>query len=68
MGDNKSARSQDVGVKQGCALCKSVKLAHPHLGFIVIVDNGVAVMKILVIVDARIVIVGEVWESQIGAV
>ena len=68
MGDDKSARSQDVSVEQGGALCKSVKLACPHLGFVVIVDDGVAVMKILVVVDAGIVVVGEVWESQTGAV
>ena len=50
-----------------CVLCKSIKFACPHFGLVVIVDDGVigleaAMMKILVHVDARIVVVGEIWE------
>ena len=48
-------------------LCKSIKLACPYFGLVVIVDDGVvgleaAIVKILVHVDAGIVVVGEIWE------
>ena len=47
-------------------LCKSIKLACPYFGLVVIVDDGVvgleaAMVKILVHVDAGIVVVGEIW-------
>ena len=51
------------------ALCKSIELAHPHLGFVVPIYDGIvgletAMVKIFVLEDAGIVVVGEVWGPQ----
>jgi hypothetical protein len=51
-------------------LCKSTELARPHLVpfYDGVVGLEVAMVEILVLVDAWIVVVGEVWRSQMGAV
>ena len=63
-----SQRGNKMDPNLRCVLCKSIELACPHLGLVVIVDDGVvrleaAMVKILVHVDAGIVVVSEIWES-----
>ena len=64
-----NVRTSETSLDSRCALCEAIELAGPHFGFFVVVNDVVVwfeatVMKILVLVDARIVVVGEVW-SQI---
>ena len=51
-------------LKSRRALCEAIELAVPHFSFVVIVNDVVvwlaaAMMKILVLIDARIIVVGE---------
>jgi hypothetical protein len=62
--------TSESGLESRCALCEAIELAGPHFDFVVPVNDVVAwleaaVMKILVLVDARIVVLREVC-SQTG--
>ena len=62
--------TQGCGPESGYALCEAIELAGPHFGFVVPVNDVVAwfeaaVMKILVLVDARIVILCEVCSQTV---
>jgi hypothetical protein len=57
---------ESIETKRRRILGKTVELAGPHLGFVVIVHDGIirfktTVVKILVLVNARIVVIGKVW-------
>jgi len=60
-----NVRTSETSLDSRCALCEAIELAGPHFGFVVIVNDVVfwleaAMMKMLVLVDARIVVVGEI--------
>jgi hypothetical protein len=49
-----------------CALGKTVELAGPHFNFVIIVHDVVigfeaTVVEVLVLIDARIIVIGKVW-------
>ena len=64
-----NVRTSETSLDSRCALCEAIELAGPHFGFFVIFNDVVvcleaAVMKMLVLVDSRIV-VGEVWSQTV---
>jgi hypothetical protein len=55
-----------IETERRCVLGKAVELAGPHFDFVVIVHNVVigfkaTVVEILVLIDARIIVIGKVW-------
>ena len=63
------ASTSESDLESRCALRKATELAGPYFGLVIPINDVVVwlegtMMKILVLVDVRVNIVGEVWSKQ----